>query len=104
MVHTVTMNPPGLSAIRLQEKGGPLDTDNTLVLGAGPVSVKAGPRDFNNQAYWDGPSTLVIKRCAFYFHSCPICFNLLAAACIAKTTSRSSTGALWRMVGTRCGW
>ena len=54
MVHTITMNTPSLSAVRLQEKGGPLDTDNTLVFGAGPVKVKTGPREFMNSVSWEG--------------------------------------------------
>ena len=40
LTHTITMDPPALSLFRLQEKGGPLQSDWTYMIGADFVPSK----------------------------------------------------------------
>lgn len=63
MTHTLTMNSPELSVLRLQEKGGPIDTDTTYDIGGESVTIKAGPREFVDAVKWDDAAgTLVMTR------------------------------------------
>jgi hypothetical protein len=40
MTHIITMNPPELTAFRLQEKGGPLDSDISYSLDMMPMATQ----------------------------------------------------------------
>ena len=65
MSHTITMNPPLCDAVRLQEKGGPLDTDNLFEIGSTePKETKSGAKMFSDLVYWSTtePGVLEIKK------------------------------------------
>jgi hypothetical protein len=69
MTHTITMNPPDLTAFRLQEKGGPLDSDITYTANTMPMATQIMKRNFKDTLHWlpgsgtDGsPPTLVVTR------------------------------------------
>jgi hypothetical protein len=65
MTHTITMNPPDLTAFRLQEKGGPLDSDITYSLNTAPMATQIMQRNFTDTVTWipdSNPPTLVVTR------------------------------------------
>lgn len=53
MEHTITMNPPALSAFRLQEVGGPLKSDTLYTVNATePIETKLGKNPHLDVAEW----------------------------------------------------
>lgn len=40
------------SLLFFQEKGGPIDSDNTYTVGAAPVKTKTAPSEFNDTVFW----------------------------------------------------
>ena len=53
MEHTITMNPPALSAFRLQEVGGPLKTDTLYTINATePIDTKLGKAPHRDVVQW----------------------------------------------------
>lgn len=65
MVHTITMNPPDLTAFRLQEKGGPLDSDISYTIDTAPIATQIVKRNFKDTVTWipgSNPPTLVVTR------------------------------------------
>lgn len=65
MTHTITMNPPDLSAFRLQEKGGPLDSDILYTIDTAPMATQIVKRNFKDTVTWmpgSNPPTLVVTR------------------------------------------
>jgi hypothetical protein len=61
LTHTITMDPPGLQAFRLQEKGGPINLDNTLTIGADFEPTNLSGRKFLQRMYWMD-NMLVLQR------------------------------------------
>jgi hypothetical protein len=61
LVHTITMDPPTLLAFRLQEKGGPINTDATLTIGADFTEVSLNGKKFMHRMYW-ADDALVMQR------------------------------------------
>lgn len=47
-----------------QEKGGPLDVDNTYAIGGAPVERKHGQRFFEDTVMWSTtePGVLIVKK------------------------------------------
>jgi hypothetical protein len=65
MTHTITMNPPDLTAFRLQEKGGPLDSDITYTVDTMPMATQIMKRNFKDTVQWipgSSPPTLMVTR------------------------------------------
>jgi hypothetical protein len=65
MTHTITMNPPDLTAFRLQERGGPLDSDITYSINTAPIATQIMKRNFMDTVVWipdSNPPTLVVTR------------------------------------------
>lgn len=65
MTHTITMNPPDLNAFRLQEVGGPLNSDMLYTLDTPPMPTNIMKRKFNDTATWitdSNPPTLQVTR------------------------------------------
>lgn len=61
LVHTITMNPPHMSGLQLQEKGGPLDVCNLYHIGAAPKGVKLLKKMYMDSVMWEGDA-LVLKK------------------------------------------
>jgi hypothetical protein len=58
MEHTITMNPPALTAFRLQEVGGPLKTDTLYTVNATePVETKLGKTPHHDMVEWKSSVT-----------------------------------------------
>lgn len=64
MTHTITMNPPELTAVRLQEKGGPINMDNTLTLGAEFQAVEMTGKNMKHRIYWVDNMLVTQRRAA----------------------------------------
>eukprot|EP00604_Paraphysomonas_vestita_P000457 CAMPEP_0174826044 /NCGR_PEP_ID=MMETSP1107-20130205/43438_1 /TAXON_ID=36770 /ORGANISM="Paraphysomonas vestita, Strain GFlagA" /LENGTH=733 /DNA_ID=CAMNT_0016058409 /DNA_START=2773 /DNA_END=4974 /DNA_ORIENTATION=- len=65
MTHTITMNPPDLTAFQLQEKGGPLDSDIIYTVDTMPMSTQIMKRNFMDTVTWlpdSNPPTLLVTR------------------------------------------
>lgn len=63
LVHTITMNAPHIKAVRLQEKGGPLNTDFTMTLYSDrDVAVMISGKRLLHRAWYSGPGTFVVSR------------------------------------------
>ncbi|CAE7408192.1 unnamed protein product, partial [Symbiodinium microadriaticum] len=61
MVHTITMDDE-LTVFRLQEKGGPLVTDSTIVIGGDPVETELGPKKWLDTVSWEGPDCILLIK------------------------------------------
>jgi hypothetical protein len=61
LTHTITMDPPALQAFRLQEKGGPLNFDNSFTIGAELQPTLMNNRKMFQRLYWVD-SMLVLQR------------------------------------------
>lgn len=61
LTHTITMDPPFYSGVRIMKKGGPLDIDNSYAFGAEPKLTKIVKRTFYDTCYWEGEA-LVLRR------------------------------------------
>lgn len=59
MTHTITMDTT-LSAVRIQEKAGPIDTDYTLVVGDSPKNSEVMKRIFKDRMYWQGNKMVLL--------------------------------------------
>lgn len=62
LCHTITLNPPHFTALRLQEKGGPIDSDVTLTIGADLVDGVMTGKPVKQQAYWNDAGQLIFRR------------------------------------------
>jgi hypothetical protein len=60
MVHTITMD-PGLTSFRLQEKGGPMDTDGTYAIGGPEVVTQLMKNTFLDTVSWEGMRWLCLS-------------------------------------------
>jgi hypothetical protein len=60
MTHTITMD-KALTAFRLQEKGGPLDTDNLYSIDGPELSTTTLKKNFLDKATWDGAKLKIRK-------------------------------------------
>lgn len=62
ITHTITMNPPILNTIRLQEKAGPVDFDNILTINSTELKETIGNgKKMLQRIYWEGDS-LILQR------------------------------------------
>ena len=62
ITHTITMNPPILNTIRLQEKAGPVDFDNILTIDSTELKESMGNgKKMLQRIYWEGDS-LILQR------------------------------------------
>ena len=62
ITHTITMNPPILNTIRLQEKAGPIDFDNILTIDSTELKESIGNgKKMLQRIYWEGDS-LILQR------------------------------------------
>lgn len=61
MTHTITMDPE-LTVVRIQEKGGPLNTDALLVIGGDGAEVSVGPKTYLDTVIWETPDVLRLTR------------------------------------------
>lgn len=61
MTHLITMDPL-LQAFRLQEKGGPINTDCTLVVGGEFQPGVVNGKNFLQRVYWTPDGSLVMQR------------------------------------------
>eukprot|EP00981_Chlorochromonas_danica_P003816 scaffold725_cov162-Ochromonas_danica.AAC.2 len=64
LTHTITMDPPALKAFRLQEKGGPINLDNLVTIGADFQAVELNGRSFLHKAYWQDGALVLQRRAA----------------------------------------
>lgn len=58
MVVTITMDAPHLTSVRIQEDGGPIHSDNTMVIGGDPVEAPLGQKIFADSASWHGEGAI----------------------------------------------
>lgn len=61
MVHTITMD-SGVTAFRLQEKGGPIDSDNLFAVGGDEINTLLIKKEFQDKVYWDETNALTIRK------------------------------------------
>lgn len=54
MVVTITMDTPHLTSVRIQEDGGPIHCDNSMVIGGEASEAALGQKVFADSASWDG--------------------------------------------------
>lgn len=60
--HTITMDPPFFTGVRIHEKGaGPIDFDNSYHIDGSAVESQVLKRTFVDKCYWEGEA-LVIQR------------------------------------------
>jgi hypothetical protein len=60
MVHTVTMD-DALTVFRLQEKGGPIDTDKLYVIGGPELATSTAKTTFLDKVSWHGNKLMMRK-------------------------------------------
>lgn len=57
------MDGDGLSAFRLQEKAGPIDSDNLYEINESVTKTTTlGKKEFIDQVFWDSSNVLTIKK------------------------------------------
>eukprot|EP00595_Chromulina_sp_UTEXLB2642_P002565 CAMPEP_0196766826 /NCGR_PEP_ID=MMETSP1095-20130614/30908_1 /TAXON_ID=96789 ORGANISM="Chromulina nebulosa, Strain UTEXLB2642" /NCGR_SAMPLE_ID=MMETSP1095 /ASSEMBLY_ACC=CAM_ASM_000446 /LENGTH=430 /DNA_ID=CAMNT_0042131117 /DNA_START=1722 /DNA_END=3011 /DNA_ORIENTATION=- len=61
MVHTITMN-DSLSVFRLQEKGGPIDSDINYEINGDEIKSLLVKKEFLDKCYWDSDNALTLKK------------------------------------------
>lgn len=62
LTHTITMDAPKLEAFALHEKGGPIDTNQTLTIGASFQPILINGKKFKQRAYWQKDALVFIRR------------------------------------------
>lgn len=64
ITHTITMNPPDCDMVRIQEKGGPSETDKLFVVGGEAQEFPQGKKMFLDNCYWSStePGVLEMKK------------------------------------------
>lgn len=63
LTHIITMNPPELTAFRLQERGGPLSTDFTVTINSDrDVAVMINGKRLLHRAWYMEPNNLIMFR------------------------------------------
>ena len=50
---TITMDSPHLTSVRIQEDGGPVHADNTMVIGGEPSEAPFGQKVYLDSATWE---------------------------------------------------
>eukprot|EP01035_Chromulina_nebulosa_P019498 gene19498-25389_t len=61
MIHTITMN-DHLSVFRLQEKGGPIDSDINYEINGDEIKSLLVKKEFLDKCYWDSDNALTLKK------------------------------------------
>jgi len=53
MIVTITMDAPHCTTVRIQEDGGPIHSDNTMVIGGEPSEAPMGAKIYADRASWE---------------------------------------------------
>ena len=61
MIVTITMDAPHCTSVRIQEDGGPIHSDNTMVIGGEPSEALLGAKLYADSATWEGEILKITK-------------------------------------------
>ena len=61
MVVTITMDAPHCTSVRIQEDGGPIHSDNSMVIGGEASESALGQKVFADSASWDTEGKILVE-------------------------------------------